>query len=46
MYEKKLMRTYKDKLTKLNITLCRECLHPIKVEEGEYCNSCQPDLIL
>ena len=34
---------HRDKLAILNITLCRECFHPIKLEEGEYCDSCQPE---
>ena len=38
-----IMDTHRDTLTNLNITLCRECFHPINVEEGEYCNSCQPE---
>jgi len=38
-----LMVTHRDALAKLNITLCRECFHPIKLEEGEYCDSCKPE---
>ncbi|GBC50832.1 hypothetical protein GLOIN_2v1769754 [Rhizophagus irregularis DAOM 181602=DAOM 197198] len=38
-----LMVTHRDALAKLNITLCRECFHPIKLEEGEYCDSCRPE---
>ncbi|RHZ72321.1 hypothetical protein Glove_243g30 [Diversispora epigaea] len=34
-----IMDTHRDTLTNLNITLCRECLYSIKVEEREYCNS-------
>ncbi|RHZ54773.1 hypothetical protein Glove_423g87 [Diversispora epigaea] len=33
-------------LTTLNITLCKECLIPIKIEEGKYCNSCQSSSVL
>ena len=39
-------RTYEeiiDALTILNITLCMGCLFPIKLDEGEYCDSCQPE---
>src|SRR3989337_2267485 len=36
-----LMVTHRDALAKLNISLCRECFHPIKLEEGEYCDSCK-----
>jgi len=36
-----IMVAHRDKLAILNITLCRECFHPIKLEEGEYCDSCQ-----
>ena len=40
-YEK-IIDVYRDKLTYLNITLCKECILPIKIEEGkEYYNSCQ-----
>ncbi|GBB90495.1 hypothetical protein RclHR1_17490001 [Rhizophagus clarus] len=38
-----LMVTHRDALTKLNITLCREYFHLIKLEEGEYCDSCWPE---
>ena len=38
-----IMATHRDTLANLNITLCRECFHPIKVEEGEYCDSCKPE---
>jgi hypothetical protein len=34
---------HRDRLAILNITLCRECFHPIKLEEGEYCDSCRPE---
>ena len=39
-YER-IMATYREKLTNLNITLCRECLIAMNLEEGEYCNECQ-----
>ena len=38
-----IMVAHRDKLAILNITLCRECFHPIKLEEGEYCDSCQSE---
>ena len=38
-----IMVAHRDKLAILNITLCRECFHLIKLEEGEYCDSCQPE---
>ena len=38
-----IMVAHRDKLAILNITLCRECFHPIKLEEGEYCDSCRPE---
>jgi len=41
-----LMDTYGNNLANLNITLCKECLHPINVKEGEYCDSCQPGSVL
>ena len=41
-----IMDVYGDTLTNLNITLCKECLLPIKIEEGEYCNSCQSSPVL
>src|SRR4051794_25300031 len=34
---------HEDRLAILNIILCRECLYSIKLEEGEYCDSCQPE---
>ncbi|RGB31262.1 hypothetical protein C1646_764254 [Rhizophagus diaphanus] len=34
-----IMVAHRDKLAILNITLCRECFHPIKLEGGEYCDS-------
>jgi hypothetical protein len=40
-YEK-IMVAHRDKLAILNIILCRECLLPIKMEEGEYCDNCRP----
>ena len=33
-----LMNRHRDRLTKLNISLCREYLIPIGIEEGEHCN--------
>lgn len=38
-----IMAIHRDTLTNLNISLCRECFHPIKMEEGEYCDSCRPE---
>ena len=38
-----IMVAHRDRLAILNITLCRECFHPIKLEEGEYCDSCRPE---
>jgi hypothetical protein len=38
-----LMFAHKDRLAILNITLCRVCLLPIKMDEGEYCDSCRPE---
>jgi hypothetical protein len=38
-----ILLAHKDALENLNITLCRECFHPIKADEGEYCDSCQPE---
>ncbi|CAG8836322.1 2272_t:CDS:1, partial [Gigaspora margarita] len=35
-----IMDIYKYKLAILNITLCKNCFHPIKVKEDEYCDSC------
>ncbi|GES99913.1 hypothetical protein GLOIN_2v1878227 [Rhizophagus clarus] len=37
-----LINRYHNRLTKLNISLCRECFIPIGKEEGEYCNECVP----
>ena len=38
-----MMLAHRDTLANLNITLCRECLYPIKLEEGEYCDRCRPE---
>jgi hypothetical protein len=38
-----LMFAHRDRLAILNITLCRVCLLPIKMDEGEYCDSCRPE---
>ena len=38
-----IMDAYRNRLTNLNISLCRECLLPIKLEEGDYCDSYQPE---
>jgi hypothetical protein len=38
-----IMVTHRDKLAILNITLCKECLLPVKMDEKEYCNSCRPE---
>ena len=38
-----IMVAYRDKLVNLNISLCKECLYPIKLEEGEYCDRCRPE---
>ena len=35
-----IMDRHRDTLANLNITLCKNCLIPIKTEEGEYCNEC------
>ena len=35
-----IMTTHKDTLTNLGISLCKECFHPIKIEEGDYCEDC------
>jgi hypothetical protein len=37
------MVAHRDALANLNITLCKECLHPIKLEEGGYCDNCRPE---
>ncbi len=41
-YEK-IMVIYREAFANLNITLCRECFHLIKMEEEEYCDNCQPE---
>ncbi|RHZ57326.1 hypothetical protein Glove_390g49 [Diversispora epigaea] len=38
-----IIDTYRDMLTILNITLCKECFHPISIEKGEYCDNCLPE---
>ncbi|CAI2198613.1 5290_t:CDS:1, partial [Funneliformis geosporum] len=38
-----IMGAHRDRLANLNITLCKECLLPIKMDEGEYCDSCRPE---
>jgi len=38
-----IMDAHRDALVNLNITLCRECFHLIKVKEGKYCDSCRPE---
>ena len=38
-----IMLTYRNTLTNLNISLCRECLLLIKLGEEDYCDSCQPE---
>ncbi len=37
-----IMAVHGERLANLNISLCRECLYPLKLEEGEYCNDCKP----
>jgi len=37
-----IMAVHRERLISLNISLCRECLCAIKLEEGEYCNDCIP----
>jgi len=40
-----IMETHRDRLVELNITLCKNCLIPIKLEDDqdqEYCNECTP----
>lgn len=37
-----IMVVHREGLTNLNITLCRECLCAIKIEEGEYCEEHKP----
>ena len=41
--EKQIINVHRDALANLNITLCRECFLPIKMDEGEYCDSCRPE---
>jgi len=36
-----IMATHRDTLANLNITLCKECFHPIKLEDGDHCESCR-----
>jgi hypothetical protein len=41
-----IMDRHRDTLANLNITLCRECFHPIKKEDNattEYCEDCRPE---
>jgi predicted amidophosphoribosyltransferase len=38
-----IMVAHRDKLAILNIILCRECLLPIKMEKGKYCDNCRPE---
>ena len=35
-----LMNRHRNRLIELNISLCREYLIPIGIEEGEHCNKC------
>jgi hypothetical protein len=40
-----IIETHRPKLIELNITLCKNCLIPIKLEERpehQYCNDCMP----
>jgi len=37
-----IMIVHRERLMELNITLCRECLCAIKLEEGEYCGEHKP----
>ncbi|CAG8854140.1 18910_t:CDS:1, partial [Gigaspora margarita] len=37
-YEK-IMVAHKDALASINITLCKECFYPIKLDKDEYCNN-------
>jgi len=43
-YER-IMNRHRDTLNNLNITLCKECFLPIKIEDaiGDYCNECRPE---
>jgi hypothetical protein len=36
-----LIDRHKDRLAELNITLCKDCLIPIKIEDGGHCEQCQ-----
>ena len=36
-----IMDRHRDRLTNLNVSLCRECFIPIKME-SEYCEDCSP----
>ena len=36
-----IMDRYGNTLANLNISLCRECFYPLKLEDGEYCNDCK-----
>jgi hypothetical protein len=38
-----IMVAHRDRLAILNITLCKECFLPIKMDEGEYCDNCRPE---
>lgn len=38
-----IMDRHRNTLNTLNITLCKECFHPIKIEDGDYCNECRPE---
>src|SRR3954452_17574254 len=38
-----IMVVHRDRLANLNITLCKECLILIKMDEGEYCDNCRPE---
>lgn len=35
-----IMATHRGTLANLNITLCKECFHPIKLEDGDHCDGC------
>lgn len=37
-----IMAIHGEKLANLNISLCRECLIAINLEQGEYCDECIP----
>ena len=37
-----IMVAHRDRLAILNISLCREYFLPMKMDEGEYCDSCRP----